>query len=136
MTEPSSSRRKVWAGGLVLVIAIAVITAVAVHRQHGSARGASTARTAATLFVGAINSGSGSGAAAISCDSFAADARSAARSGADPGISFSLGAISITGDGATAVLNQVFDVGGSTQDSQHTLTLQKTDGLWLVCGQN
>ena len=127
-------------GRLVIATAVVVLAAVVVtllvSRRHSTAeRGARDARTAATLFVGAINSGSGDGAAAISCTSFADGARSAARSGADPGISFALGAVTTTGTSATATLIQSLDVAGSVQKSTNTLTLAEANGLWLVCGE-
>jgi hypothetical protein len=122
--------------GSAAIVVIAVVVTVLVSRHHGTdARGARDAKTAATLFVGAINSGSGDGAAAISCTSFADAARSAARSGADPGISYALGAVTTSGTDATAVLTQSFDVAGSVQKSNQTLTLAETGGLWLVCGR-
>jgi len=121
--------------GVVVVLIVGILTAVAVGRHHTSARGADTATKAATLFVGSINAGSGDGAAAISCTAFADGARSAARSGADSGISFKLGGVLVDGDSATAQLEQTFDVSGSAEVSQHQLTLTKTGGRWLVCGQ-
>jgi hypothetical protein len=118
--------------GLMIVTAI-MLTAC---QAQSHARGANDPKTAATLFVGSINAGSSDGAAAISCTSFADAARSAARSGHDPGITFSLGTVTTDGDGATAVLIQSTNVGGSTQQSQRALTLRKSDDRWLVCGQS
>lgn len=135
MTDPTPRRRTGLALGLVAVIVIAILAALAVGRHHSNARGAHSPQTAATLFVSAINHGQADGAAAISCDAFNDGARSAARSGADPGISFTLGTVSVNGSSATATLTQSFDVGGTTQQSQHVLTLTETGGLWLVCGQ-
>ena len=132
----AAPRRTGWTVGVIVVLAIAILTALAVGRHHSDARGASSAQTAATLFVNDVNSGKGDGAASIACDSFADGARSAARSGADPGISYRLGAVSVNGDSATATLTQTFNVGGTAQQSQHVLTLKKSGGLWLVCGQS
>src|SRR4051794_1739374 len=126
MSESAPRRRAGWTLAVVVVLTVAILTAIAVGRHHTSARGATSATTAATLFVGAINSGSGDGAAAISCAAFEDGARSAARSGADPGISYKLGGVLVDGDGATAQLDQMFEVSGSSQDSQHQLTLKKT----------
>jgi hypothetical protein len=122
------------AGSVLVAVAAGATTAGC--SEGSPTRGAATAKTAATLFVGAINSGSGSGAAAISCTAFADAARSQARSGSDPGISFSLGSVTENGDSANAQLDQATNVGGTTQTTTFTLTLQKSGGLWLVCGQN
>jgi hypothetical protein len=130
-----AQRRTGWTLALVDVLVVAVLTALAVGRHHSTARGAKTAQVAATLFVNAVNNGQGDGAAAIACNGFADGARSAARSGADPGISYRLGDVTVNGSSATAQFTQIFDVGGSTQESLHLLTLTKTSGLWLVCGQ-
>ena len=126
--------RSIWVAGAVVALGVA-ITVIVASRHHSSPRGASTPKIAATLFVGAANSGSGSGTAAVSCASFAAQAGSLARSGADPGISFTLGTVSTEGASATAVIDEALDVGGSTQHQQYTLTLQSSGGLWLVCGE-
>jgi hypothetical protein len=136
MSDAPPPRRTGLAAGIAVVLVVAVIVAVLAGRHHSSARGASSAATAATLFVGAINAGSGDGAAAISCTSFANGARSAARAGVDPGISFKLGGVVVAGDNATAQLEQDLNVGGSAQHSQYQLTLKKSGGRWLVCGQN
>jgi len=136
MSDLPPRRRPGLTAGLVVVLVVVILTAIAAGRHHSSARGAGSAATAATLFVGAINSGSADGAAAISCTAFADGARSAARSGADPGISFKLGDVAVEGDSATAQLEQTFDVGGSSQQSEHQLTLKKAGGRWLVCGQS
>jgi len=121
--------------GVVTVLIIAVLVVIAVGRHRTSSRGAASPTTAATLFVGAINAGSGDGAAAISCTSFADGARSTARSGADPGISYKLGDVLVDGNTATAQLQQTFDIAGSPHQSQHQLTLKRSGGRWLVCGQ-
>ena len=131
----TSARRAGWTISAVVLIAAAVLVALAAGRHHTNARGAASAQVAATMFVNAVNHGQGDGAAAISCDRFADGARSAARSGADPGISYRLGTVTVNGNSASALLTQIFDVGGSDQEGQHLLTLTKSGGLWLVCGQ-
>jgi hypothetical protein len=121
----------------VVVLAAIVITLVLARHTDGSTpRGARSAKVAATLFVGAINSGSGAGAAAVSCASFSDEARSEARSGQDSGITFSLGAVSAGSDSGTAALDEAINVGGSVEHSTYTLLLSRSGGLWLVCGRH
>lgn len=135
MSESARPRRRlVWTAGLLLLLALAGVLAACGHSSSG--RGARSAQTAATLFVGAADTGSGSGTAAMSCTGFADQAHSIARSGADPGITFSLGAVITTGDTATAVMDEALNVAGSVQHQQYTLALQRTGGLWLVCGEH
>ena len=118
-----------------MLIATALAGLVACSSHSAKPRGAATAQAAAQRFTAAVNAGNGPDATAISCTGFTAQARQAATTGADPGIHFALGAVQVTGTGATAALVENLDVGGFKQSMNFTLTLAKKSGLWLVCGR-
>jgi hypothetical protein len=103
--------------------------------SDGNLRGEVSATLAAQHFVTAVNSGNKDDAAAVACANFADQARSAATSGADPGIDFVLDSVAVDGSSSgTAELTQRVRVGGSTQRQPYLVHLQRTDGRWLVCG--
>jgi hypothetical protein len=99
-------------------------------------RGAVSAQAAATDFVTAIDAGNGAAAAAISCTAFGNEARGAATSGADPGISFSVSSVKVSGIAGTASLVQTLRVGGGRQTTRYTLILAERSKRWLVCGRS
>jgi hypothetical protein len=123
-------------GAASACLAAALVAALCSCSSHSAKpRGAATAQEAAETFAIAINAGSGSAAAAISCTTFSNDAHQAATSGADPGISYSVSSVAVTGTDATAQLDEKLDVSGQTRTMDYTLTLTKKSGLWLVCGR-
>ena len=137
-TEPPRSRRRLWfgAGGAAVLVAGGIATGVVLTSSDDSLRGEISASLAARHFVTSLNAGDRDGAAAVSCDNFADQARSAATSGADPGIDFVLDSVAIAGsNSATAELTQRVRVAGSTQRQPYLVRLQRTDGRWLVCGE-
>jgi hypothetical protein len=137
-TEAPRSRRRLWigAGCAAVLVAGGIIAGVVLTSSDDSLRGEITATLAARHFVAALNAGNKDGAAAVACDNFADQARSAAASGADPGIDFVLDSVAIAGTSSgTAELTQRLRVGGSTQRQPYLVHLQRTDGRWLVCGQ-
>jgi hypothetical protein len=73
----------------------------------------------------------------VSCERFGDAARAAARSGADPAISFTLVAVTARDkDNATASLVQLLRLSSSdAQRVPYRLALQRGAGLWLVCGR-
>ncbi|HEV7204917.1 MAG TPA: hypothetical protein VGN18_09920, partial [Jatrophihabitans sp.] len=82
----------------------------------------------------AVNAGDKDAAAAISCASFRDRAHGAAVTGADPGITFALGEVRVTGTTATATLTEHLVFAGTTSDTRVRLSVVETSGRWLVCG--
>ncbi|MGI8761808.1 MAG: hypothetical protein ACR2LF_11065 [Jatrophihabitantaceae bacterium] len=121
---------------VIIVAAAAVLAAVLVVTLGGGrdARGATSAQQAAQRFVTALNTGDGDAAVAISCSSFAAQARSEAHEGV-AGFRFTLGPVRSDGSGsATAQLTQLVQLPGAAQRSSVVLTVQRVSGRWLACG--
>jgi hypothetical protein len=124
--------------GLV-VVGVVVALVVALTRSGSSpppARGARTAQAAAQQFLAAIRAGKGTAAVAVSCASFADEARGAAHTAHLNGFTFSLGAVHASGPSATAALIQKVDVGGTTQRMVYQLYLERNHSRWLVCGRS
>lgn len=118
------------AGGLT--IGILVFNAYA----PAPARGAVSAKAAASQFVTAINAGDGDAAAKISCDGFADDAHAAARSGADPDIRFLLVTVRMTDkDNAVAEMTERLKLPNTVKSQPYRLSLLRGAKRWLVCGQ-
>jgi hypothetical protein len=137
IADAPRSRRRLWIGlGCAgVLVAGGAVAAVVLASSGSGLRGEISATVAAHHFVAALNSGNKDDAAAVSCDNFADQARSAAASGADPGIDFVLDSVA-AGDGSgTAELTQRLRVDGKTQQQPYLVHLQRTDGRWLVCGQ-
>lgn len=102
-----------------------------------AARGAASARQAAQQYVAALNGGDRIAATAISCDTFANDARSAARSGADPSLDYTLDKL-IVGDrtSSTAMITEHWTLpGGTRQHRPADVAVLRSSGRWLVCGR-
>jgi hypothetical protein len=143
--EPAARRQPWWlrtrwlvvACGLLVVVGLTVGILVFNASAPDAPRGARTPALAARQFVAALNAGNGDGAAHISCDRFGDAARAAARSGADPAISFTLaGVTTLDKDNATATLVQQLRLSASdAQRVPYRLALLRGAGLWLVCGR-
>lgn len=123
-------------GAAAAAVAGGVTAGVVFANSGGDLRGELTATRAAQHFVSALNAGDKDAAAAVACDNFADAARSAATSGADPGIDFVLDSVRLTGaTSGTAEITQRLAVGGTTQKQPYLVHLDRTDGRWLVCGE-
>jgi hypothetical protein len=143
--EPSARPQPWWlrtrwlvvACGLLVVVGLTVGILVFNASAPDAPRGARSPALAARQFVAALNAGDGIRAARVSCDRFGDDARAAARSGADPGISFALVSVTTSDkDNATATLVQQLRLGASgSQRVPYRLALLRGAGLWLVCGR-
>jgi hypothetical protein len=143
--EPAARRQPWWlrtrwlvvACGLLVVVGLTVGILVFNASAPDAPRGARTPALAARQFVAALNAGDRDGAAQVSCDRFGDAARAAARSGADPAISFTLVAVTARDkDNATASLVQLLRLSSSdAQRVPYRLALQRGAGLWLVCGR-
>jgi hypothetical protein len=141
--DVSARRRPWWLRTRWLVVACALLVVVGLTvgilvfnaSAPDAPRGARTPALAARQFVAALNAGDGAGAARMACDRFGDAARAAARSGADPSISFTLvGVTTRDRDNATATLVQQLRLSASdTQRVPYRLALLRGAGLWLVC---
>jgi hypothetical protein len=129
---------------LIVIAAAAIVVAgfvVGVVLVKASApplgRGAPTAADAAGRYLHAVNAGDEAAAADIACDTFADQARAQARSGADPGITFALGALTMASktDATIGLAERIRLPGGSVQRQQVSLYLARSGGRWLVCGR-
>ena len=98
-TEAPRSRRRLWigAGCAAVLVAGGIVAGVVLTSSDGNLRGEVSATLAAQHFVTALNSGNKDDAAAVACANFADQARSAATSGADPGIDFVLDSVAVDG---------------------------------------
>jgi hypothetical protein len=135
-TDPPRSRRRPWIGaGCAAVLVAGGAAATVLFSSSGGLRGEISATLAAHHFVSALNAGDRDDAASVACDNFADQARSAAASGADPGIDFVLDSVAAGSTSGTAELTQRLRVDGKTQRQPYLVHLQRTDGRWLVCGQ-
>jgi uncharacterized membrane protein len=138
--EPSRWLRTRW---VVLAFAVLVVVALTVGiivfnaSAPTRARGAKSATVAAQGYVAALNAGDGAKAAQLACDDFADEARADARSGADPGISYTLSHVtSADKNNAIAAGAQHLKIaGGTTQNEAFHLSLVRSSGLWLICGR-
>jgi len=128
-------RRPLWIGaGLVAAALVAAI--VVLHRPARSTSGQRTPQLAAESFVAAIDAGNPAAAKAASCSAFADQARAAAGTGADPGISFALRSVAVTGPtSATAQVTERLRFPGSSQQISLVLEVRKSQRGWLVCGR-
>jgi hypothetical protein len=140
-SERVRSLRTLWvvvAFAALVVIALTVGIVVFNASTPDPARGSKSAALAAQRYVAALNAGNGQRAAAAACDDFADQARADARSGADPGIAYTLDRVSsITKNDATALVTQHLKVGGGpTQNEPSTLSVLRTGRLWLICGRS
>lgn len=130
-----------WVVGAFAVLVVAGLTiGIVVFNSAApdNPRGRVTPQETTRAFLTAINRGDEKAAARLSCDKFGADARSAARSGADPGISFSLVPPVTRSDTthATAQFAQRMKVGGSVQRTPYKILLHRAStGRWLVCAR-
>ncbi len=98
-------------------------------------RGAVSPDAAVRQFVAALNTGDEARAAAMSCDAFADQARSAARSGKDPAFRYSLGLVHRDDrSSATATVVEHLQLPGSRQTQTNTVSVLRSQGRWLVCG--
>lgn len=134
---PVRPRRRVWlVAGAIVVAAAAVAAVVVLTRSDSALRGDLSASLAAQHFVTALNAGDRDAAAAVSCDNFADAARSAATTGSDPGIDFVLDSVRLdSATSATAELTQRLRISDTTQRQPYLVHLDRTDGRWLVCGE-
>jgi hypothetical protein len=136
VADPPRPRRRLWIGiGCAAVLVAGGVIAAVELSSSGELRGEISATLAAHHFVTALNAGNKDDAAAVACDNFADQARSAAASGADPGIDFVLDSVAAGSTSGTAELTQRLRVDGGTQRQPYLVHLQRTDGRWLVCGQ-
>jgi hypothetical protein len=121
----------------VVIVAIGLIT-IARNESNAPPEGQASARAAAQQYVSAVNAGNRSAAVAASCPAYADEARAEARSGSDPGISFVLGSVHPMDGGAAAQaqLTERLRFTDATQRVKHVLTLNRSNGRWLVCGQH
>ena len=138
-TERRSARTTWWfvAAAAAVVLVGGVLGVLLFNTAApGPVRGAATAREAARSFVVAVNTGDAAAAVAASCDGFADDARSAARSGTQ-GIRFRLTAVrGISGTAARArVVERLALPGGRVQTHTTVLAVQRRSFRWLVCGR-
>jgi hypothetical protein len=144
--EPRSPRTHGWnlrtrwvVVAFVALVVVGLTVGIIVFNASApdAARGARTARIAAQQYVTAVNAGNRSGAAAISCGSFADDARAAAASGKDPGITFTLDLVTVLGKNqAIITVTEHLKFGGGTKQAETTRLLEtRGAGLWLVCGR-
>jgi hypothetical protein len=128
-------RRPLWIGAGVVVAAL-VAAMVVLHRPAGPTSGQRTPQLAAKSFVAAIDTGNPVAAKAASCSAFADHARAAAETGADPGISFALRSVAVTGPtSATAQVTERLRFPGSSQQISLVLEVRKSQRGWLVCGR-
>jgi hypothetical protein len=115
-----------------LTVGIVVFNSASPER----ARGAATPQAATRQFLEAVNRGDGDAAAAISCNAFGDQARAVARTGKDPGISFTLVVVTPLGkDTATAEFAQHMQLGKTVQNTPYRITLERGSQRWLVCGR-
>jgi hypothetical protein len=137
--RPLTTWRLRWVLGVFVLVVVAALTVGIIVFNSASperARGAASPTAATRTFLAAINQGNGATAAAISCTSFGDEARAAARSGKDPGISFTLVQVTPRGnDHATAEFAQHIKVGGTIQNTPYRIALLRGSSLWLVCGR-
>lgn len=127
--------RRWWlVGGAVAVVA-AVVVVLVVALGGGTPRGERSAQAAAHRFLAAVDRHDGASAAAVSCSTFAGQARAIAHSESQ-GFRFTLGSVRLwsSSDAAVPLTQTLTFPGGTTQRSTRTLELQATSGHWLVCG--
>ena len=136
---PDRPARLWWYVGATAVLAVvALVVGIVVFNSAASdpTRGTHTAREAAAQFARALNAGDGDSAAGISCDTFLDSARAEARSG-EQGIRYRLASVrQASDDTATAVITARLTVAGQTQTDQIQISVFRSGGLWLVCGQD
>jgi hypothetical protein len=131
------TRWAVVAFAALVVVALSVGIVVFNASAPEAPRGAKSPSEAARQYVAALNAGDAKSAAALSCSDFADEARAAAASGKDPGISYSLGPVrNVTKNDATARVTQRLKFSDSTQNVPSTVALLRGSGLWLVCGKS
>lgn len=123
----------------VVIVVVGMVVGIVVFNASApdAARGAESAKAAATEFVAAVNAGNLTGAAAISCDPFADEARSAARSGKDPSIRYTLD--SVRKDDKTsataAIVEHLKFRDAPAQEVQSRISVLRSSGRWLMCGR-
>ncbi len=137
--SPAPRRRTLWIGVAATMVlgAVAAIVVALTSSEHTASTGASSAQLVAQRYVAAINRGDKDAAAAASCPAYRDQARAEAVSGTDPGITFTLEAVRV-GDNATSAtagLREQLRFADNTQRVRHTLSVQRRDGRWLVCGR-
>ncbi len=135
--HPTHLRAIVIAAVAIVVVGLVVGIIVFNASAPPLGRGAESASAAASTFVAAINAGDENGAADIACDRFEDPARAAARTGADAGITFALGRLTMRSKTAASVSVQerITLPGGHVHAQLLTLTIVRSGGRWLVCGR-
>lgn len=121
-----------------VVVVVGMVLGIIVFNSStpDSARGAASAKAAADEFVAAVNAGNSKAAAAISCDTFADDARSAAQSGKDPSVRYTVDSVGNQDKtSATAVVTEHLTLPGSTQTKSYNISVLRSSGRWLMCGR-
>jgi hypothetical protein len=137
-SRPSTHLRAiVIAAALVVVVGFVIGVVVFNASAPRPSRGEASAADAAARYLAAINSGDEADAAAVACDSFADDARAAARTGSDAGIDFVLGRLHVSSKSAATVVvvERLTLPGGHRQRHPATLNILRSDGRWLMCGR-
>lgn len=131
------TRWVVAAAAAIVVVGMVVGILVFNSSAPDAARGAASARQAAVQYVAALNHGDRDAAAAISCDAFANDARSAARSGTDPSLGYTLDQLVVADrTSSTAKITQHLTLPGETRQSRPAdVAVLRSSGRWLVCGR-
>lgn len=136
--RPAHLRAIVITAGVIVVVGLVVGILVFNASAPSLGRGADSASAAASTFVAAINDGDEKAAADIACGQFADPARAAARTGADPGITFALGRLTMrsTTTATVSVQERITLPGGQVHTQPLTLDIQRSGGRWLVCGRS
>jgi hypothetical protein len=141
--EPNPSRAATHLRAIVITAAVIVIVGfvIGVLVFNASAphlgRGEATAGDAAARYLTAVNAGDEADAAAVACDTFADDAKAAARTGSDAGIAFALGPLRMSSKTAATVVvvERITLPGGRVHDQPTTLNILRSSGRWLMCGR-
>jgi flagellar biosynthesis/type III secretory pathway M-ring protein FliF/YscJ len=126
-------------GATATVAIVALVLGIILFNSAAptTARGATTASLAAHRFVAALDAADSRGAAALACNDFADDARSAARSAVDPSFRYTLDAVrTVDAEHATARITEHLKLPVGTRDSSSTVFVLRTSGRWLMCGRS
>jgi hypothetical protein len=141
--EPNPSRAATHLRAIVITAAVIVIVGFVIGVLVFNAstthlgRGEATAGDAASRYLAAVNAGDETDAAAVACDTFANDARAAARTGSDAGISFALGPLRMSSKTAATVvvIERLMLPGGRVHNQPTSLNILRSGGRWLMCGR-
>jgi hypothetical protein len=137
-SRPSAHLRAIVVTAAVIVIVGFVLGVLVLnHSAPHPGRGEATAADAAARYLAAVNRGDETDAAAVACDTFADDARAAARTGSDAGISFALGRLHMSSKSAATVVvvERLALPGGHVSRQPTALNILRSNGRWLMCGR-